>query len=48
MEEAVTEVVVESYDAKTIWNQSVTETGLDAEPAALLWSEIEMKGIEGE
>ena len=48
MEEAVTEVVVESYDAKTIWNQSVAETGLDAEPAALLWAEIEMKGIEGE
>ena len=48
MEEAVTEVVVESYDAKTIWNRSVAETGLDAEPAALLWAEIEMKGIEGE
>lgn len=48
MEDAVTEVVVESYDAKTIWNQSVAETGLDAEPAALLWAEIEMKGIEGE
>lgn len=48
MEEAVTEVVVESYDAKTIWNRSVAETGLDAEPAALLWAEIEMKGIENE
>ena len=48
MEDAVTEVVVESYDAKTIWNQSVAETGLDAEPAALLWAEIEMKGIENE
>ena len=48
VEEAVTEVVVESYDAKTIWNRSVAETGLDAEPAALLWAEIEMKGIEGE
>ena len=48
MEDAVTEVVVESYDAKTIWNRSVAETGLDAEPAALLWAEIEMKGIENE
>ena len=48
MEEAVTEVVVESYDARTIWNRSVAETGLDAEPAALLWAEIEMKGIENE
>ena len=48
MEEAVTEVTVESYDAKTIWGQSVAETGLDAEPAALLWAEIEMKGIENE
>lgn len=48
VEDAVTEVVVESYDAKTIWNRSVTETGLDAEPAALLWAEIEMKGIENE
>lgn len=48
MEDAATEVVVESYDAKTIWNQSVAETGLDAEPAALLWAEIEMKGIENE
>ena len=48
MEDAVTEVVVESYDAKTIWRQSVAETGLDAESAALLWAEIEMKGIENE
>ena len=48
VDEAVTEVVTESYNAKEIWERSVAETGLDAESAALLWAEIEMKGIENE
>ena len=38
----------ESYDAKTIWSQSVAETGLDKEQAELLWADIEAKGIENE
>lgn len=48
VDEGVTEVVTESYDAKTIWSQSVAETGLDKEQAELLWADIEAKGIENE
>ena len=48
VDEGVTEVVTESYDAKTIWSQSVAETGLYKEQAELLWADIEAKGIENE
>lgn len=48
VDEGVTEVVTESYNAKEIWANATAETGLDKEAATLIWSEIEMKGIESE
>ena len=48
VDEAVTEVVTESYNAKEIWERSLTETTLPKDEGQLLWSEIEMKGIEND
>lgn len=43
-----TEVVVESYSAKSIWAAAAAEVQLPDETSTLIWNEIEMKGIESE
>lgn len=44
--EGETEVVIESYNAKTIWNNAANEVSLPEEQSTLIWAEIEMEGIE--
>ena len=46
--EGETEVIIESYNAKSIWQVAAQEVDLPEAQSQLLWSEIEMEGIENE
>lgn len=46
--EGETEVIIESYNAKNIWQAAAQEVALPDEQSQLLWAEIEMEGIENE
>lgn len=44
--EGETQVVIESYNAKSIWKSTSAELAVPDEQSQLLWAEIEAKGIE--
>lgn len=42
----VNQVTLQAYDAKSVWESAVAETGLEPVTGQLVWHEIQAKGVE--